>query len=246
MEVRLIAQTSFDFPAVGGLIGWSEQPPTNQRPSYADMLAEFAGRSCYQSWNRPNEKTAMNDDYLAHITEVGHFSVLEHASATFYVTGVSRSLTHELIRHRHLSYSQLSQRFVKMASDQMVNPPALRELMDKEHTSLTPQERQVVNTIERSRVAAQEAYWSIDDYLSHTKKKSRKESREAARSVLPNATETRIVVTGNMRAWREFMPKRFDMTADAEIREFAEIVLKHLRSIAPNTFADIPEEPYGS
>ena len=68
-------------------------------------LAEFAGRACYQSWNKPNPATATNAGYLRHILEVGHLSVLEHGTATFYLTGVSRSLTHELIRHRHFSYS---------------------------------------------------------------------------------------------------------------------------------------------
>src|SRR5690554_948865 len=73
----------------------------------SDLLAEFAGRSCYQSFHKPNPKTEANHDYLRNILNQGHFSVLEHASATFYVTGVSRALTHELIRHRHLSYSEL-------------------------------------------------------------------------------------------------------------------------------------------
>ena len=63
-------------------------------------------------WSKPNPRTATNAGYLRHIIDVGHFSVLEHASVSFYITGVSRSFTHELIRHRHFSYSQLSQRYV--------------------------------------------------------------------------------------------------------------------------------------
>src|SRR5690554_342524 len=93
----------------------------------ADLLAEFAGRSCYQSFHKPNPKTEANQDYLRNILNQGHFSVLEHASATFYVTGVSRALTHELIRHRHLSYSELSQRFVNVEDAEVVIPPALRD-----------------------------------------------------------------------------------------------------------------------
>ena len=66
-------------------------------------LAEFAGRACYQSWSKPVPATATNAGYLDHILQVGHLSVLEHSSATFYITGISRSVTHELIRHRHFS-----------------------------------------------------------------------------------------------------------------------------------------------
>ena len=79
----------------------------------AQQLVEFAGRACYQSFAKPNPATARNADYIARTLHgQKHFSIAEHATATFYITGVSRALTHELIRHRHLSYSQLSQRFV--------------------------------------------------------------------------------------------------------------------------------------
>src|SRR5690606_13467825 len=80
----------------------------------AEDLIEFAGRSCFQSFNKPNPATRANKDYIANIIAQGHHSVLEHASATFYIEGVSRALTHELIRHRHLSFSELSQRFVNV------------------------------------------------------------------------------------------------------------------------------------
>ena len=90
-----------------------------------EPLAEFAGRACYQSWTKPNPSTATNAGYLRHILEVGHLSVLEHGSVTFYLTGVSRSLTHELIRHRHFSYSQLSQRYVPGRDAAMVEPDVI-------------------------------------------------------------------------------------------------------------------------
>jgi thymidylate synthase (FAD) len=88
-------------------------------------LAEFAGRACYQSWSKPNPATATNAGYLKHILEVGHLSVLEHGTVTFYMTGVSRSFTHELIRHRHFSYSQLSQRYVPEKDAAMVEPDVI-------------------------------------------------------------------------------------------------------------------------
>lgn len=198
----------------------------------ADVLAEFAGRACYQSFDKPNPATRENRAYLANIINQGHFSVLEHASATFYVTGVSRALTHELIRHRHLSYSELSQRFVNVTESEMVTPPALREF-DYDMGEMNGAVR-----------VARGSYTEIVNFLE-SNGFPRKQAREAARAVMPNATETRIVVTGNMRAWRDCLAKRYHVAADAEIREFATEVLRQLRSIAPGTFQDFPTQPFG-
>src|SRR5215211_8692011 len=113
MQVRLIAWTHFDVP---------DDVPWEADADGGQALAEFAGRACYQSWGKPNPATATNAGYLRHILEVGHLSVLEHGTVSFYLTGVSRSLTHELIRHRHFSYSQLSQRYVPERNAAMVEP----------------------------------------------------------------------------------------------------------------------------
>ena len=201
--------------------------------SDGDILAEFAGRSCYQSFNRPNPKTAKNGDYLANILRQGHESVLEHSSATFYIEGVSRALTHELIRHRHLSYSQLSQRFVDESESEIVVPPALAKEVSSESG---------MNMLDESWFEASSWYKSIVQTLT-ADGLPRKQAREAARAVLPNMTETKIVVTGNMRAWRDVIKRRYTLAADAEIRKVAGLILEQLREIAPNSFSDIPEEP---
>src|SRR5690349_25154612 len=114
--VQLVAKTEFVPPAG---VPWTTDADGGQ------ALAEFAGRACYQSWSKPNPATATNAGYLRHILEVGHLSVLEHGSVSFYLTGVSRSLTHELIRHRHFSYSQLSQRSVPERDAAMVEPEVI-------------------------------------------------------------------------------------------------------------------------
>src|SRR5699024_9333302 len=94
----------------------------------AETLTVFAGRSCYVSWRRPNEKTREDKDYLRRtLVEQGHFSILEHASATFYLTGVSRALLAEITRHRHRSFSVMSQRLVDESEANIVNPPAVRK-----------------------------------------------------------------------------------------------------------------------
>lgn len=225
MQVDLIAHTGFLHPLV-----LAQDTPFEEQwdAGEVDTLVEFAGRACYQSWQRPNPKTATNEGYIANILAQGHFSVLEHASATFYVQGVSRALTHELIRHRHLSYSQLSQRFVNEdRADDLVLPPAAENdpVAEKIHREF----HDIAHTY----------YDVLADHYLNTRGLPRKQAREAARAVLPNQQETKIVVTGNMRAWRDVIAKRNDPAADAEIRRFAAEVLRQLKQIAPNTFQDM-------
>lgn len=196
-----------------------------------DELAEFAGRNCYQSWNRPNSKTASNEGYLTNIIAQQHYSVMEHGSVTFYVTGVSRALLAELTRHRHLSFSVVSQRYVDANDLSFNEPPILEELEGdvKAHA-----ESVIRGNFENS----------LDDYndLVNTFMSQgfkRKEAREAARAVLPNMMDTPLVVTGNIRAWRDVLGKRYHIAADREIQGFATEVLKHLRVLAPNCVSDI-------
>jgi thymidylate synthase (FAD) len=222
-RVQLIAWTHFEPP---------EDVPWSTDAEGGQALAEFAGRACYQSWHKPNPATATNAGYLRHILEVGHLSVLEHGTATFYLTGLSRSCTHELIRHRHFSYSQLSQRFVPERDAAMVEPAVIAE--DPE--------------LHKRFVAATEAaLQAYDELLAGLERKfadvpsatlRRKQARQAARSVLPNATETRIVVTGNYRAWRHFVAMRATEHADVEIRAVAVACLRELQRVAPNVFND--------
>lgn len=195
-----------------------EQDPTS---THGESLVEFAGRACYQSFHKPNPATRSNRDYITRtVFEQGHGSISEHAVATLYLTGVSRACTHEIVRHRHLSPSQLSQRFVDEGDARFVIPPALRDndeavavLREQLHDTLATYS-ELVDTLKSSGL-------------------SRKQIREAARAVLPNCTETRIVLTGNMRAWRHFIELRTADGADAEIQEVARLVQKQLHKICP-------------
>jgi thymidylate synthase (FAD) len=227
-QVKLVAWTQFEAP---------EDVPWSTDADGGQALAEFAGRACYQSWSKPNPATATNAGYLAHILDVGHLSVLEHGTVTFYFTGVSRSFTHELIRHRHFSYSQLSQRYVPERNAAMVEPDVIAE--DPElHKKF----------VEASEAAVQ-AYTELLEGLEKrfadvpSATLRRKQARQAARSVLPNATETRIVVTGNYRAWRHFIAMRASEHADVEIRTLAVECLRQLKGVAPNVFADFTISP---
>ncbi|KAA2258614.1 FAD-dependent thymidylate synthase [Solihabitans fulvus] len=222
-KVQLIAKTEF-FPP--------EDVPWSTDAEGGEALAEFAGRACYQSWKKPNPATATNAGYLQHIIEVGHLSVLEHGSASFYLTGISRSLTHELIRHRHFSYSQLSQRYVPERDAAMVEPDVIANDPELHAAFLAAAEASVAAYNEL--LAGLERKFS--DVPSATLR--RKQARQAARAVLPNATETRIVVTGNYRAWRHFIAMRATEHADVEIRQLAVECLRQLQKAAANVFAD--------
>ena len=227
MKAHLVAYTLIDHEMFNDLDYVPHYKSINGSTDFvsnADELAEFAGRACYESWDRPNPATATNEGYLKHIIEVGHFSVLEHASATFYLTGVSRSFTHELVRHRHMSFSQLSQRYVDESTAPAIFPPngdGIEKLMIANH-----------------QIRTQQLYTELVSRRL-TQGQTRKQAREAGRAVLPNATETRIVVTGNMRSWRELLGKRIGPGVDAAFNENAQEILRQLKELAPNTFQDM-------
>jgi thymidylate synthase (FAD) len=223
LRVQVVAQTQFDAPAD---LPWESDADGGQ------ALAEFAGRACYQSWTKPNPATATNAGYLKHILEVGHLSVLEHGSVTFYLTGISRSLTHELIRHRHFSYSQLSQRYVPERNAAMVEPDVIAD-DPALHAKFLAASEAAVTAYTELLEGLEKKFADVEHATLR-----RKQARQAARALLPNATETRIVVTGNYRAWRHFIAMRASEHADIEIRALAIACLRELNRVAPNAFAD--------
>ena len=232
-RVRLIGRTEFLPPDD---IAWETDADGGQ------ALAEFAGRACYQSWSKPIPATATNAGYLDHILQVGHLSVLEHSSATFYITGISRSVTHELIRHRHFSYSQLSQRYVPPAGPELVEPAVIAD---------DPELHGIFAAAAASSTAAYDALLAALEERAATAPDgtlARKQARQTARAVLPNAMTTAIVVTGNYRAWRHFIGMRATEAADVDIRALAVALLLELKALAPNVFADfrVSELPDGT
>ncbi len=238
MEIPVIGRPIFDIHGV-------KESPVEYQPHTHDQedthgpdeLAEFAGRNCYQSWDRPRPETATNKGYLANILKQGHESVLEHSSITFYVSGVSRALLTELERHRHLSFSVVSQRYVDSTTLRTVYPPLLDELHEDDAEL-------AVSVINYHAERSLSAYSGLVKLFSDAGF-PRKKAREAARAVLPNSTDSPMVVTGNLRAWRDVLRKRYHVAADAEIREFASKVLEQLRQYAPNSFQDFPNTPFG-
>jgi thymidylate synthase (FAD) len=220
LRVQVIGQTQFTPPAD---LPWDTDVDGGQ------ALAEFAGRACYEAWDKPNPATATNQGYLRHILEVGHLAVLEHATVTVYLTGVSRSVVHELMRHRHFSFSQLSPRH---EPDGVVEPAVL--------ASDPALHARFVAATDAALAAYRDLLDGLEGRIADVPNASlrRRQARQAARAVLPGALETRVVVTGNYRAWRHFVAMRASEHADVEIRELAIACLHELRRVAGHVFDD--------
>jgi thymidylate synthase (FAD) len=223
-RITVLARPAFAAPEHMA-VSWMGESTDGER------LAEFAGRLCYMSQHNPAGRATR--DYLENIKKQGHGSVLEHANYSLLLEGVSRSLTHELVRHRAgFAYSQLSQRYVDESEASFVVPPAIAG----DEALLAAWREQIE--------AAQSAYVFLVGQLMERygwvadKVHRRKMAREAARGVLPNSTETKIVVTGNARAWRTMLELRSSEAAELEIRRAAVAVLRVLQGEAPAFFSD--------
>ncbi len=222
--VTVLARPAFTEPAHLP-VRWLGESTDGER------LAEYAGRLCYMSQANPAQRGTR--EYLENIKRQAHGSVLEHACYSLLIEGVSRALTHELVRHRAgFAFSQLSQRYVDESEANFVMPPAI--IGDP---ALEAAWREQVE-------AAQAAYVGLVETLMaryawvESRVHRRKLAREAARGVLPNSTETKILVTANARAWRTMLELRAGEGADLEIRRLALAILRVLQREAPGLFSD--------
>jgi thymidylate synthase (FAD) len=174
-------------------------------------LVEFAGRHCYASWHKGRE----HDEYIQNLRDQGHGSVFEHPSYTFAISGVSRNLTHELVRHRvGVAISQESQRYVA-PTDNFVVPPALLEFCEGDMT------HPVIKSFHDSCQSSLNESRHLSVALSHLPTKQR---REAARALLPGCIETKLVWTVNRRTLEHVLDLRGSEHAEAEIRRLVEVV----------------------
>lgn len=196
-----------------------------------EQLAEYAGRLCHMSQRNPAERSTR--EFLENIKKQGHGSVLEHANYSLLVEGVSRALSHELVRHRAgFAYSQRAPHAGDEGEVRFVVPPAIvgDEALEAAWSG------QMTLALERYRElvdAVMTRYGWIDDKVQR-----RRMARDAARSVLPNSTETKLVVTGNARAWRYLLESHTSETAELEFRRLAVAALRVLQREAPGFFSD--------
>jgi thymidylate synthase (FAD) len=180
---------------------------------------EKAARICYDSKVGTQER---REKFLRGLVKSGHTATIEHVSATFMIKGVSRALTHELVRHRLMSFCQRSQRYCNEDGFQLVVPPSIKnnDELYGEWTKLMDR----ISTLYRT---------MIDERHNIPK--------EDARYILPNACFTQICVTANFREWRHFLELRLDKRAQWEIRNLAHIILVKLNELAPSIFGDLSE-----
>lgn len=199
-------------------------------PNGEDII-ERACRTCYLSFHRydPPKST---EDLIAKILKKRHHSVLEHASATFRIKGGSRVFTHELVRHRLISPSQESQRYVcyadkkdrrKTKSFEVVIPETVRK-------AVIPGKSESAEDLYKEAVGA--AYELYEELLDAGV------PPEDARYVLPNATVSEIVISANFRELRHFFCVRTNPRAHWEIREIAVMMLKIMKKEAPIVYSD--------
>jgi thymidylate synthase (FAD) len=215
----------------------------------AEYLIELAGRTCYMSFKGGRPHT----EYMKHILEVKHGSVIEHGVCSFILTGISRSLTHELVRHRAgWSYSQLSQRYVDSSGVAFCVPPAYADSVN-EYLSVgdDPEEGALMtDSYEAGRVWYKSCVEALSAYAYLTKHgadcapkhlegtERRKWARQAARSVLGNAAESKIYATVNFRALRHFLELRCSRHADIEIRKLAGAIYNVVSRFYTHVFGD--------
>lgn len=192
------------------LISWTPDP---------DRTVAAAARLCYSQVHAADIKNDLTPErvetLLSSIASMGHLSTFEHASFTFAIEGISRALTHQLVRHRIASYSQQSQRYVSEEAFEYIVPPSIAG--DEKAYALF---RELMEQI-------REAYYSLNKVVP----------KEDARYVLPNACETKIVCTFNARSLLNFFSHRCCERAQWEIRELANKMLVVVRAAAPGLFA---------
>lgn len=203
VEVRLLA--------VSGLVGLQTILGEKLKGPECERLIEYAGRLCWDTIDKIETNPRRIQDWI----KVGHESVIEHASATFYIRG-SRAFTHELVRHRLASYSQRSQRHVKESEPGYVTPPNMGAAAG-----------------DIFKGAMQHAWSAYNGLISKGVKP------EIARYVLPNACETQIVMTMNFRELRHFIKLRTSERALPEMRSVAGEIRRIMKEQAPRVFEDL-------
>jgi thymidylate synthase (FAD) len=180
-----------------------------------EKVIEEAGRTCYLSFDNMGEGT--EDGFIRRSIGRQHLSILEHASATFRIKGASRAFTHQLVRHRMASFSQQSQRYVKEDEFDFIVPPSIKENAEAY--------AEFMKCMESCRE-------------SYRKLRSMSILKEDARFLLPNALESEIVFTANMREFRHLFEIRLEPHAQWEIRRVCMQMLLILKKEAPSVFGD--------
>jgi thymidylate synthase (FAD) len=231
-QLHIIARPALDSEAVSAFLQNEELAwRRTEGARDSEELVEVAGRVCYLSFGaRQSPKT--NAEYIRNLVDAGHESVLEHATWTFVLAGVTRAFSHQLVRHRiGFSYSQLSQQYHDERDAGAIMPEIVRK-----HNDLADAWR---STVART----QQTYRQLVEELSArsielSEPERRRLLRSAARTVLPAATETKIAFTANARSLRHFLTERGNLPGDEEMRRVSVVLLEKMQDEAPALFSD--------
>lgn len=250
------------FPVSDAPDYFEDDPLVSDEGGDGAQLAKFAGQLCYLSFGPQRSKNAQASEYLRHIKESSHGSVLEHVSYSILLWGVSRAFTHELVRHRAgFGFSQVSQRYVAGKHLRFVETPAtFFEENAVEYDVRTPEGQYVA----RQRMARADLHYGFERWIDacaaeYSRRErqlltarridqakattdQRKAVRQEARRCLPNETEAPVLVTGNLRAWRHMIEQRANRFADAEICRASMLCFEKLREHEPMLWEDYAVE----
>jgi thymidylate synthase (FAD) len=236
-QIYLLSRPNFDVEAFLKFLCEEEGLSwrRTQGATQAEEIVEASGRICYMSFGA-GQSPRDNLQYVQNLIRMGHESVLEHVSWTFLITGVSRAFTHQLVRHRvGFAFSQLSQQYHDEQDATFVVPQGLEEIPE------------AMNVWSRAMESAKRAYADMINVLTENeskirgplnKKEFQRNIRSAARSVLPQATQTKIIVSANARAIRHLFKIRGSIPGDLEMRSVCSVLFNTLQPEAPSLFFD--------
>ena len=239
LRVYVVGRTKVDLDALEAFLAdndlvWFRDEEARD----AEIIVEAAGRVCYMSFTDDKSKMRFpNVKYVRNLIQQEHESVLEHASWTFLLDGVSRALSHQLVRHRvGFAFSQLSQQYHDESEAAFVVPHGINPKSSGFEIWKS--------SLRQALLAYREALSSVGSTESSTREQTR-HKRSVARSLLPNATSTTLAVTANARALRHFFRVRGTIEGDYEMRALCVEMLKQIRSDAPSLFQDFSIAVHG-
>lgn len=232
-KVYLVSGPSLDFKAIQAfLLDRNVDWLRTEGASNAEELIELSGRICYMSFSGDQKRVRYpNKNYILNLIDSGHHSVLEHANWTFIIDRVSRALTHQLVRHRiGFSYSQLSQQYHDETAAEFVVP---------EEVSSNPELYSAWRDfVLHARLGYKQFLSALGKDESRINKEELRSMRSAARSLLPNATETALSVSANARALRHFFSERGGIIGDIEMRNLVAAMFELVNNDSPSLFVD--------
>jgi thymidylate synthase (FAD) len=244
--VVLLAKPQTNVAGLGGFLGgfdpdlrFTEYLDDPTRLPDSSQLCKTSGQTCYMSFGPQRTTNENAAAYIERLTSAGHGSVLEHASFSFLLYGISRSVTHELVRHRAgAAFSQISQRYVSGSVLRFVERPEYQEDPDLHMHFEERADRAAAEYEAMAELLLERQEGGASMLTADYRTDARKKVQQTARSLLPNETEAPMVFTGNVRALRHIIEMRADAHAESEIRNLALRLFLCLRTVDPILFGD--------